>query len=113
MAKPELFSATSLMDGDEVITQQSTMASLTSTFKIVPFWVRDCPERWQAQWGNRWSDIRTVLLELPEIANKTLVDKFNFRAKGLDDVLEVARKEKWDSFADAFVINFSCDISWA
>lgn len=92
------------MDGEEVVVKPSPMASLASKSQIVPFWLEECPHKHKARWGNRWAKIRQVLLELPEVINKTEVDKFDFKLNGLEDVLEVARKNKWDAFADKFVI---------
>jgi hypothetical protein len=106
MSIPGLFQPTELIDGNKIVICASAMTKLTAKVNIVPFWLEKCPPEHEETWGKRWDDIYGSLHKLTDLENKTEVDKFDWKKNGLEDVLEVARKNKWDSFADFHVIFF-------
>jgi hypothetical protein len=74
----------------------------------IPFWLEECPEQYESEWGSQWEKIREALQEMSDLETKTEVDSFKWKGSPLDAVAKLARKQKWDSCMDEEVSTAIC-----
>ncbi|KAF9064398.1 hypothetical protein BDP27DRAFT_1425872 [Rhodocollybia butyracea] len=99
---PKLVQPDPICDEDRNVIEASTpLSRAIEESRVIPFWIEACPDNLKEKWGQRWTYIHQKLAKMSRKVTKKSVNNFDWRK--LEDVLNLARKEKWVACVDKYL----------
>ncbi|KAJ3817502.1 hypothetical protein F5880DRAFT_1511719, partial [Lentinula raphanica] len=110
---PKLLQPVELIDSeDNEVVEEPVLLSQIKRFNVPPFWQETCPPEFDAKWGKHWSDIYEEIQDLKD-SKRVSLENFDWKDRGLGDVIEADKEEAWSSCMDAPVRDYLVGIEFS